>query len=144
MKKGNIRVKNVVFAAVMGVLLNGSVSAAELRKEFASPPDSARMWTWWFWLGDKVDRASITADLEAMKAQGIGGVTVYSISGPGVGGKGPDYMSPEWRALFKHAVAIATRGDAAAAAAVLLAAHACLYYGVQRHWSRRQSSPKPS
>jgi len=109
MKKGNIRVKNVVFAAVMGVLLNGSVSAAELRKEFASPPDSARMWTWWFWLGDKVDRASITADLEAMKAQGIGGVTVYSISGPGVGGKGPDYMSPEWRALFKHAVAEADR-----------------------------------
>jgi UDP-GlcNAc:undecaprenyl-phosphate/decaprenyl-phosphate GlcNAc-1-phosphate transferase len=42
------------------------------------------------------------------------------------------------------AVAIATRGEAAAAAAVLLAAHACLYYGVQRHWSRRQSSPKPS
>jgi hypothetical protein len=85
------------------------LTAGDLKNEFAAPPDAARMWTWWFWLGDKVDRASITADLEAMKAQGIGGVTVYSISGPGVGGKGPDYMSPEWRALFKHAVKEAER-----------------------------------
>ena len=43
---------------------------------FVQPPDSARMWTWWFWLGDKVDRADITADLEALKAQGMAGVTV--------------------------------------------------------------------
>ncbi|MCX6873866.1 MAG: glycosyl hydrolase [Verrucomicrobia bacterium] len=83
--------------------------ASDLKKEFAAPPDAARMWTWWFWLGDKVDRASITADLEAMKAQGVGGVTVYSISGPGVNGKGPDYMSPEWRVLFKHTVQEAER-----------------------------------
>lgn len=83
--------------------------AGDLKNEFASPPDAARMWTWWFWLGDKVDRESITADLEAMKAQGVGGVTVYSISGPGVNGKGPDYMSPEWRALFKHTVQEADR-----------------------------------
>jgi hypothetical protein len=67
------------------------------------------MWTWWFWLGDKVDEQSITADLEALKAQGMGGVTVYSISGPGVPGKGPNYMSAEWRALFKHTVHEADR-----------------------------------
>ena len=35
-----------------------------LLEAFRAPPDSARMWTWWFWLGDKVDRESITADLE--------------------------------------------------------------------------------
>jgi hypothetical protein len=67
------------------------------------------MWTWWFWLGDKVDENSITADLEALKAQGMAGVTVYSISGPGVPGKGPNYMSPEWRALFRHTVKEADR-----------------------------------
>ena len=86
-----------------------ALMAGDLKKEFAAPPDAARMWTWWFWLGDKVDRASISADLEAMKAQGIGGVTVYSISGPGINGKGPDYMSPEWRTLFKHTVKEAER-----------------------------------
>ena len=81
----------------------------DLGKEFKSPPDSARMWTWWFWLGDLVDEKSITADLEALKAQGMAGVTVYSISGPGVGVKGPDYMSPAWRALFRHTVKEAGR-----------------------------------
>jgi hypothetical protein len=78
------------------------MATGELSREFANPPDSARMWTWWFWLGDKVDKTSITADLEALKAQGIGGVTVYSLSGPGVPGKGPNYMSTEWRELWKH------------------------------------------
>jgi hypothetical protein len=96
--------------AVMGFLCGSMVlPAGDLKNEFATPPDSARMWTWWFWLGDKVDRASVTADLEAMKAQGVGGVTVYSISGPGVNGKGPNYMSPEWRALFKHTMKEADR-----------------------------------
>ena len=94
---------------MMGLLLSGAVLAGDLQKEFASPPDSARMWTWWFWLGDKVDKESITADLEALKAQGIGGVTVYSLSGPGVNTKGPNYMSPEWRELFKHTVKEADR-----------------------------------
>ena len=63
--------KKTMLTLMMGMLLSGSAPAGDLKKEFADPPDSARMWTWWFWLGDKVDRASITADLEAMKAQGI-------------------------------------------------------------------------
>jgi len=69
------------------------------------------MWTWWFWLSDRLDAKSITADLEAMKAQGIGGATVYSLSGPGVDTKlrGPDYMSPGWRELFQHTVSEAKR-----------------------------------
>lgn len=84
-------------------------SSGDLEKDFGTPPDSARMWTWWFWLGDRVDEKSITADLEALKAQGMGGVTVYSISGPGVPGKGPNYMSPEWRGLFRHTLREADR-----------------------------------
>ena len=91
----------------------GSTSAAtgDLMKDFASPPDSARMWTWWFWLADRVDKQSITADLEELKAKGMGGVTVYSLSGPGVEAnmRGPDYMSPAWRELFKHTVTDANR-----------------------------------
>ena len=88
---------------LLGTLMIGTALAAgDLTREFANPPDSARMWTWWFWLGDKVDKTSITADLEALKAQGIAGVTVYSLSGPGVPGKGPNYMSTEWRDLWKH------------------------------------------
>ncbi len=85
--------------------------AGNFEESFLSPPDSARMWTWWFWLSDRVDKKSITADLEAMKAQGIGGATVYSLSGPGVDTRlrGPDYMSAGWRELFQHTVSEAKR-----------------------------------
>src|SRR5664279_6136519 len=89
--------------------LSGQVAAdaaGSLANGFSNPPDSARMWTWWFWLADRVDRQSITADLEELKAKGMGGVTVYSLSGPGVepGMRGSDYMSAPWRELFKHTV----------------------------------------
>ena len=87
----------------------GDTQTTTLEREFVAPPDTARMWTWWFWLGDKVDEKSITADLEAFKAQGVAGVTVYSLSGPGVPGKGPPYMSAEWRALWKHTLKEADR-----------------------------------
>ena len=88
-----------------------ALATGSLEQSFVSPPDSARMWTWWFWLSDRVDTKSITADLEAMKAQGFGGVTVYSLSGPGVDSRlrGPDYMSPVWRELFQHTVREAQR-----------------------------------
>jgi hypothetical protein len=31
----------------------GTAAPMPLEQEFVTPPDSARMWTWWFWLGDK-------------------------------------------------------------------------------------------
>jgi hypothetical protein len=81
------------------------MGTGSFEQNFVSPPDSARMWTWWFWLSDRVDATSITADLEAMKAQGIGGVTVYSLSNPGdKGPHGPEYMTAAWCELFQHTV----------------------------------------
>jgi len=96
----------VVFWLTLGLL---SARADSLAEGFLKPPDAARMWTWWFWLGDQVDKESITADLEALQAQGLGGVTVYSLSGPGVEGRGPAYLSPAWRELFKHTLKEAGR-----------------------------------
>ncbi len=88
-----------------------ALPAGSFEDNFLSPPDSARMWTWWFWLSDRVDKKSITADLEAMKVQGIGGATVYSLSDPGLDKalRGPNYMSPAWRELFHHTVDEARR-----------------------------------
>ena len=100
----------LLMTGLFAVCVSGTALAAgDLTREFKNPPDSARMWTWWFWLGDKVDTESLTADLEAFKEQGIGGVTVYSLSGPGVPGKGPNYMSAEWRDLWKHTLKEAER-----------------------------------
>jgi hypothetical protein len=80
-----------------------------LEDRFREPPDSGRMWTWWFWLHENVDRASITKDLEAMKEQGIGGVTVFSLAERGTTNRGPEFLTEEWLSLFKHTLQEAKR-----------------------------------
>jgi len=75
---------------------------------FASPPADARPWVYWFWLNGNITREGITADLEAMKRVGIGGVLIMEVD-QGIP-KGPvAFMSPPWRELFKHVVAEAQR-----------------------------------
>jgi hypothetical protein len=80
----------------------------QLAKNFAFPPDSARPWVYAFWLNGNISRGGITADLEAMKRAGIGGMTVMEVDqGTPVGPV--DFMSDEWRELFRHLVAEASR-----------------------------------
>ena len=73
----------------------------ELADRFAQPPDSARPWVYWFWLNGNITRQGITADLEAMKRVGIGGVLIMEVDqGAPVGPV--DFMSANWRELFQH------------------------------------------
>ncbi len=80
----------------------------ELQRSFAHPPPTARPWVYWFIMGGNFSRAGVTADLEAMQRAGIGGAILMEVE---VGlPRGPvQFMSQEWRALFKHAVAEAER-----------------------------------
>lgn len=79
-----------------------------LRAGFVKPPDSARPWVYWFWLNSNITREGITADLEAMKRVGIGGVLIMEVDqGAPVGPAA--FMGDEWRGLFKFAVAEAGR-----------------------------------
>ena len=79
-----------------------------LRAGFVKPPDSARPWVYWFWLNSNITREGITADLEAMKRVGIGGVLIMEVDQGAPVGKA-SFMGAEWRELFKFAVAEAGR-----------------------------------
>lgn len=79
-----------------------------LRAGFVKPPDSARPWVYWFWLNSNITREGITADLEAMKRLGIGGVLIMEVDQGVPVGKAA-FMGNEWRGLFKFAVAEAGR-----------------------------------
>lgn len=70
---------------------------------FLNPPDSARPWTYWMWMDGNLTREGITADLEAMRAAGLGGVIVMEVN-VGVPQGPVKFMSPEWRTLFRHVV----------------------------------------
>jgi hypothetical protein len=88
--------------------LSGATAADALATGFARPPDPARPWAYWMWMDGNLDRAGITADLESMKTAGLGGVIICEVN-VGVP-RGPvEFMSPEWRQLFKHVVKEAER-----------------------------------
>jgi hypothetical protein len=85
-----------------------------LDQGWENPPRLARTRVWWWWLNGDTDKQTITRDLEAMKANGIGGANVIDAGGDDQDGNrrvphGPDFGSEEWRGLFSHAVAEAER-----------------------------------
>jgi hypothetical protein len=88
---------------LLSVVASGQTT--DLAADFAHPPDSARLWVWWHWVQHNVSEETLTADLEAFKAQGIGGVTIYPIGGAaGPMPSGPRLLSERWLALYRHAV----------------------------------------
>lgn len=92
-----------------GVPGNFPLRAAESPEAaFHDPPATARPWAYWFVMDGNLTREGITADLEAMQRAGLGGVILMEVD---VGiPRGPvQFMSDEWRALFKHAVSEAQR-----------------------------------
>jgi len=100
-----------IFATLLcSLLLATAARAAEadLAAAFAKPPDSARPWVYWFWLNGNITREGITADLEAMKRVGIGGVLIMEVDQGAPLGNVP-FMGEKWRELFKHVAAEAQR-----------------------------------
>ena len=91
-------------------LCSAPVMAGDLPAQFAKPPPTARPWVYWFWNNGNVTKAGITADLEAMKRAGIGGVIIMDVverfaPPPGTA----DFMNAEWQDLFEFAVREAHR-----------------------------------
>ena len=85
-----------------------SAGADTLSEGFQNPSREARPWVYWFIMDGNLSREGITADFEAMKRAGIGGVILMEVDA-GIP-RGPvEFMSAEWQALFRHAVTEAER-----------------------------------
>ena len=100
-----------MFLCVALILAATVIAArANLETEFRNPPASARPWVFWFWNNANVTKAGITADLEAMKRAGIGGVIIMDVFERFAPPRGTaEFMNPEWRELFQFAVTEAKR-----------------------------------
>lgn len=109
------RVRALIYSAFSVFLLLGWTwfcfgveTAADLETGFHDPPDASRPWVYWFWLNGNISREGITADLEAMKRAGIGGVLIMEVDQGAP--QGPvAFGSPAWRELFKHVCSEANR-----------------------------------
>ena len=89
-------------------IAQSSTSLEQLKTNFASPPDAAKPWVYWFWMNGNISRQGITADLEAMSRVGIGGALIMEVSFRTPAGS-VDYLSEQWRELFTFAIEEAKR-----------------------------------
>ena len=98
--------------SVAAIVLAGGAMAGDrfdkFARDFAHPPDAARPWVYWFWLNGNITSNGITADLEAMKRVGIGGVLIMEVD-QGTPKGDAAFGGPQWRDLFKHVCAEANR-----------------------------------
>ncbi|MCW8926674.1 MAG: glycosyl hydrolase, partial [Xanthomonadales bacterium] len=91
-----------------------TVHTTSLEAGWEFPPQSARTRAYWWWLNGNVTRASITRDLEAMQARNWGGAVIFDGGGADANKNdqvkhGPDFLSAEWRDLYRHALHEARR-----------------------------------
>ena len=89
-------------------LLWASAAQAGLYEDFVAPPDAARPWCYWYWVNGNVDRATATADLEAMKRMGFGGLLLLDPRGYDTRVWKPEvklaFASPAWYEMVAFAV----------------------------------------
>ncbi|MDR1958734.1 MAG: discoidin domain-containing protein [Planctomycetaceae bacterium] len=76
---------------------------------FQTPPDSAKLWAYWWWLNGNVTEESITKDLAGMKEKGFGGAILFDADGSNQDGNirvpsGPMFGTEPWRKLYRHAL----------------------------------------
>ncbi|MDR1962171.1 MAG: discoidin domain-containing protein, partial [Planctomycetaceae bacterium] len=85
-----------------------------LESGFQTPPDSAKLWAYWWWLNGNVDKDCISKDLSEMRKQGFGGAILCDADGSAQDGNvrvpaGAMYGNPQWRELYQHALHEAAR-----------------------------------
>ncbi len=93
-----------------------ATTAADLETGFRTPPHSAGIRCFWWWLNGNVTEQAITRDLDEMKAKGYSGALIFDADGSSQQKNnpvpaGPAFGSPAWTKLFVHACKEAKRLD---------------------------------
>ena len=60
--------------------VEGEPEASDLAGMFTAPPLQYGPYVWWHWMGSNFSKEGIRADLEAMKASGIAGATIFNLT----------------------------------------------------------------
>ena len=92
--------------------LGTALQAQPLESRWQDPSPDSRPWNYWYWMYGAFTREGITADLEAMKANGIGGAYQFTIKGvPDQPFIEPSYnqLTPEWWDIWSFALREADR-----------------------------------
>ena len=98
----------LLLTCIAALLTGQGFAAGSLFEDFVRPPDEVKPWCYWYWVNGNADEATITADLEAMKRVGFGGVLLLDPRGYDKVVWKPEpkvaFASPEWRRLVAFGV----------------------------------------
>ncbi len=100
----------ILFGLLLSIIFNSM--AGDIKQLWSAPPKEAKPWVFWYWMQGAVSKEGITADLEAMKQNGIAGAYLMPIKGvpekpwltPSV-----EQLSPLWWEMVKYAFTEADR-----------------------------------
>ena len=106
--------RGLALLAALAIPILSAPTGDPLREGFLHPPPEARMRCYWWWLNGNTTEAAITRDLEEMRAKGYGGALLVDADGSSQhenrpAPAGPEFGSPRWRTLYKHALREAGR-----------------------------------
>ena len=96
-------------ALVPYALCIGALAAGEMENNFLNPPDSARPGVYWYFMNGNLNGKEMTADLESMKAAGLGNLVFLEVDIDEPPGGPVAFMSPKWQELFVQSVRDAER-----------------------------------
>ena len=114
--KDNILITKIITPLLVLVFLllscsvrkgNNEEAIKEMALAFENPPSSSRPGVFWCWLNGNMTKASITRDLEAMRAKGIMRAEIWdvaAINNPDFIPAGGAFLGDESVSLIKHAV----------------------------------------
>jgi alpha-L-rhamnosidase len=95
--------------AVLAVVAWGQPSTSQVA-DWPPVTSETRPWTRWWWLGSAVDEAGLAAELEALRAAGLGGVEITPIYGAASAeSRFVPFLSVRWMQLLEHTLREAKR-----------------------------------
>ena len=101
-------VRKSLFLPLAMLCVATSLYGDSLYDAFRAPPCAARPWCYWYWVNGNVDEETATADLEAMKKAGFGGILLLDPRGYDKVVWKPEPKMPfggdEWRRLVVYSV----------------------------------------
>lgn len=118
MIRSHINIRHAFMGLNFALYASLPLNSASLEEDFKNPPVKTRPYVWWHWMGSNFSKEGITKDLEAMKASGIGGATIFNLASavqeshkPTLNNPWPDqtYRSPKYWEALRHAAAEAQR-----------------------------------
>lgn len=101
-----------IFLLIALLYFPSAARSQSLEDRWNKPAEDSRPWNFWYWMYGAYSREGITADLEAMKENGIAGAYQFTIYGPPETPYiQPSYnqLTPEWWDIWSYAVHEADR-----------------------------------